>query len=94
MVLVEDHEIPVGRGATVPRLDHPVLLAKEILERAEVDQRAILVSHGRVAGIGLRKVLPPIEINMREQVRLPGILDRRLESDDQNLIAPNCLASW
>ena len=73
VVLVEDDQVPV-------RLVQPgvlgldvagLVLAEQVLERPEVDQRPLLVGRRRVAAVRLGQVLPAVEVGVGLQVVLP-----------------------
>ena len=86
MVLVKHHKVPIHRvqplvlGLDVPRR----VAAEQVLKRTEIDHRLLGVDLCRIAAGGFRQVLPPIKINMRFKVALPGILDCGLERQHEH----------
>ena len=50
--------------------------------------RPVMVGIPWIATRGARQILPPFEIDVFFQIGLPGVLDRRLEGDDQHPFGP------
>ena len=86
VVLVEDNEIPVDdMKPLVLGLDVAgAVAAKQVLERAEVDDGLLGVDLRRVAPGGAREILPAIEIRMGLEIGLPRVFDRGFERDYEN----------
>jgi hypothetical protein len=89
VVLVEDHEVPVGGvDPLVLRLDEPGLPVspEQVLERTEVDQRPSLVRLIRATPGSRGEVLPAVEVGVRLQVGLPGVLHGGLEGHHEDAL--------
>ena len=76
---------PLVAGLDASRL---LVVAKEVLERAKADDRlggvAILVLDAIA-----RDELPAFEVDVSEEVLLPGVFDRRLEGEHKNAVKPH-----
>jgi hypothetical protein len=73
-------------------LDVPCRIAAEkVLERAEIDDRLPGIDLCRIAVGVAGEVLPPIEVHMGLEVRLPSILDGGLESDRKHAFGAKLL---
>ena len=87
VVFIEDDEVPVGGvDPLVLRLDEAGLpvAPEQVLERTEVDQRSRLVGIVWAAPGGRGEVLPAVEVGVRLQVGLPGVLHCGLEGDHED----------
>ena len=93
VVLVEHHQVPLHLVEPfVLRLDVPRLVAaKQVLEGAEIDHRLPAADLRRVAVGVAGEVLPAVEVHVGFEVRLPSILDGRLESHHEHALGAELL---
>ena len=78
---------PCVLGLDIPH----VVVAQQVLERAEIDERLLVGDLRRIAVRIAREVLPAVEVSVGFEVRLPGILDGGLERDHEHRLAPSLL---
>ena len=89
VVLIENHKVPVGGvNPLVLRLDEAGLpiSPEQVLERTEVDQWPSLVRLIWAAPGGRGEVLPAVEVGVRLQIGLPGILNCGLEGHHEGTL--------